>query len=117
MPWILAALRWLVGSLFTNFLALFTFQWARRLALGVALVVVFAGAFLALVVGVKAAVMAVRVAMPPILAQATYFLPSNLPVIIATAVTVRISILLFRWSMTNLQVYASHGAGYGSMIH
>lgn len=68
------------------------------------LVAVYSSLFIGVVVLVKTTVMAVRVSFPPILAASTYFLPSNLPVILATIVSVRVSIVVYRWTISNLQM-------------
>lgn len=117
MPWIATVLAWLTSRVFTSVFAVGTFLLARRVALGTALIVVYSATFVALVASIKTAVMGARYVMPAILAQSTYFLPSNLPVILATIVTVRVSIVIYRWTITNMSVYASHGSGYGSLIH
>ena len=116
MHWLATALAWLVSRIFTSVFSVLGYQFARRLALSTALIIAFASLFILLVATVKSTVMAARVVMPPILAQVTYFLPSNLPIIIATIVTLRVSIQVYRWTIRNMSVYASHGSGYGSLI-
>lgn len=68
------------------------------------LVALYSTLFMGVVILVKSTVMAVRVAFPPILVASTYFLPSNLPVILATIVSVRVSIVVYRWTLANLRM-------------
>lgn len=106
MPW----LPGLLGAIFQRLWALFLVtslaKHARALAFAAVLISVYSSLFIGLVIFVKTAVIAVRMSMPPILAKATFFLPPNLPVILSTVITVRLSIAVYRWTRRNLDIYA-----------
>lgn len=106
MTWIITTLGALVGRSFTLFYGFFTFLIAQRLAIATAYITVSGALFLATAVAVKAAVMGARVVLPPVLANATFFIPSSINILIASIVTVRVGAAVYRWTQNNLAVYA-----------
>lgn len=103
---------WLVGLFGSSLGAMVTWLMARMVyerALHIALVTGFLIAASALTVTlsltIKALILAARVSMPSILVAGTYFLPSNINVIFSLIVTIRVSVSLYRWTVSTLAAY------------
>ena len=103
---------WLVG-LFGSLLGSFTTWLMQRMvyerAVHIALVTAFlvaAGALtVTLSVTIKALVLSARTNLPSFIAAGTYFLPSNLNVILSVIITARVSVALYRWTVATFASY------------
>lgn len=109
MPWITALLGAAVTRMLSFAMVFFAYAAAKRIAITTGFIVVSAGLFGAMAGAIKAAVMALRVVMPPTLSTFTYFLPSNINVFIAALVTVRLTHFVWTWTQRNLAHYANVG--------
>lgn len=102
---------WFVGLVgltasraFTWFMAFFTYRTSVGLARAVAFILVAASMLVTLSLAMKAAILGVQQSMPQSLGQFTYFLPANLNQIFAVAVTLRVSVFLYRWTVRNVRI-------------
>lgn len=105
VPVLVGALGAMVTKAFELFFTVFAFKLARNLAVATAAIALAGGLTVGMILGLKVAVIAARFAMPNSLGAATFFLPSNLYIIIPLIVTVRLSHFLWQWSMKNLTKY------------
>ena len=115
--WLLGLFTSTMGTLFTWLLAKTVYEKALFITITTAAVVVMASLTAALALGIKGAIMVARVTMPPILAQATYFLPSNINMVLALVITVRSAVFLYRWTVQTMNYYLPrNNAGYGGLL-
>lgn len=105
MQWLVTLLGFVVRRSFILFYALLTFHVAQKLAVAVAAITLGAALTLGMATAIKAAIVAVRVSMPGSLGLATYFLPSNINVMISVFITIRVAHFIWSWSMRNLAKY------------
>lgn len=101
MRWFKTVLGALVTQIFTLAYKFFAYKVARNIAMFSVFIVVSTGLTLAMAYSIKALLIGARVLMPPFLANATYFLPSNLNLIFSLFVTIRLTHFIWRWSMKN----------------
>ena len=112
MPLIAPLWAWLVGLLgsvvstaATWFVGRMAFAQAMHYALVTGFVVAAGALFVALTLAVKAAIFGTRVAMPNSLGVATFFLPASIGQIFAFIVTARVSVGLYRWTVSTMAAY------------
>lgn len=105
LPIVISALGAVVAKVFDFLYQFLAYKLARNLAVGVGAVVAAAALTLAMAQGIKVAVMAARVLLPPAYSAGLAFLPTNLNQVIALIVTIRISHFVWQWSMKNLARY------------
>lgn len=112
MPLIAPLWPWLVGllgTLVTNVASWWLLRVAADRAFHYALVTAFlvasTGLFLTLTLTVKALILGARAAMPANMSAFTYFLPSDINVIFATIVTLRVSVAVYRWTVSTMSAY------------
>lgn len=107
----------LFGSTITTVFAWLTTKFVYERAIQIMLITAFivaaTGLFLGVTLTVKTAVIAARVAMPPVLAQATFFLPASLNTIIATIVTIRVARVVHRWTVGVMMAYLPQSPSVG----
>lgn len=106
MQWLVTLLGAVVGRTFTLLFGVLSFALAQRIALVTGYILASAALFLAVSAAIKTAVLAVRVVMPPILVQATYFLPPSINSFVASIVVIRLTYFVWRWTTSNLAAYA-----------
>lgn len=109
---LVAFFPWLVGlfaSVFGSLLTWIVTKFAAEKAMHIVIVSGFLTAAFTLMVGMalaaKMLVLGVRVTMPDLLGNSTYFLPSNINVIMAAYFTLRVSHYLYRVSTFTLAAY------------
>lgn len=102
-----------ITTVFTWLTTKFVYERAVQIMLVSAFIVAATGLFLGVTLTVKAAVLAARVTMPPILAQATFFLPANLNQVIATIVTIRVARVVHRWTVGVMMAYLPQSPNTG----
>lgn len=110
---------WLIGLFATSMTSFLTWLMSRMIyerALQITLVTGFLIAISALTVslaiGIKVAILAVRITMPGIISAGTYFLPSNINVVLSLIVSARVSVALYRWTVATLSYYLPSAPGY-----
>lgn len=112
MPWITAVLGAAVSRMLGFAMVFVSYMMAKRIAIVTGYLLASAALFLGMSGAIKAVVLGLRVSMPPMMAAVTYFLPSNINSFIAALVTVRLTHFIWKWTQSNLSVYANVG-GYG----
>lgn len=122
MP-VIGFFAWLVGlvsTAFTSFATLLigrmVYEKAIHYALVTAFLVAAAGLTATLSLTIKTAIMAAQVNMPPLLANATYFLPANINTILACIVTLRVSSAIYRWTVKTMSAYLPSDPRHGLML-
>lgn len=103
--WIVGLLGSVVTSVATWAIGRMAFEKAMHLALVSGFVAAVAVLFLALTLSLKALILGARVAMPNSLGMLTYFLPPSIGQIMATIVTARVSIGIYRWTVATMSAY------------
>lgn len=103
--WLVGLFGSTFGSLVTWLMARMVYERALQITLVTAFLVAASSLTVGLAIGIKAAILAVRITMPPILAAGTYFLPSNINVVLALIFTARVSMSLYRWTVATLAAY------------
>jgi len=104
-PWLVALFGSLVTSIFTWFLQRVVYEKAVQYALITAGLIAIAALTLSVSLTIKAAIIALRVTMPTSLGMATYFLPSNINLMIGVIVTARVARSVYRWTVTTMAAY------------
>jgi len=102
---VVGSLGAVVAKLFEFFYQFLAFKLATRLAVGTAFLVVSASITVTMAMAIKAALLLARVALPPHLAVATYFLPANLNQFLAVYITIASIRFIWAWSYKNLAGY------------
>lgn len=108
---LVGGLLWGIGALLGAILPkLFDFvfkfvaaKWAWRITLGTGIVLAVAGITVGMAVAVKALIIGARVTMPSSLGASTYFLPSNINIIIAAYITFRLVYFVYQWTLKNME--------------
>lgn len=101
------------GALATWLTTKFIYERAIQITLVTAFLVAASGLFLTVSISIKTAVLALRMSMPPVMVMGTFFLPSNLNQIIATIVTIRVAVALYRWTVGVLAAYLPQSPNVG----
>lgn len=117
--WLVSLFGTVLSSFMTWFMARFAYETALRITLTTAFLVTAAGMATALSLTIKTLVMSAQVELPPIFSGALMFLPPNLNKVMAIIITIRISKLLYQWTVSGLSAYLpnnprtiwTHGAG------
>lgn len=117
--WLVSLFGTVLSSFMTWFMARFAYETALRITLTTAFLVTAAAMAAALSLTIKTAVMSAQVDLPPIFAGAVMFLPPNLNKVMAIIITIRISKLLYQWTVSGLSAYLpnnprtiwTHGSG------
>lgn len=114
---VVAMFPWLVGLLASALSAAFTWAvsfFAGRLAIRFALTVTYLVTLGALTVGVavlvKGLIIGIQVSMPTSLGASTYFLPSNINVIMGAYFSMRVAFKLYCWTVYRLKAIAQIAA-------
>lgn len=108
---LVGGLLWGIGSILGAILPkLFDFvfkfvaaKWAWRITLGTGIVLAAAGVTIGMALAVKALIIGARVTMPASLGASTYFLPSNINLIIAAYITFRLIHFIHQWTLKNME--------------
>lgn len=103
--WLVSLFGTVLSSFMTWFMARFAYETALRITLTTAFLVTAAAMATALSLTIKTAVMSAQVDLPPIFAGAVMFLPPNLNKVMAIIITIRISKLLYQWTVSGLSAY------------
>lgn len=111
--WLVGLLGSVVSSMTTWLVAKLAYEKAVHYAMITAFLIAAFSLLLALTLSVKALVLGARIAMPASLGQATYFLPSSLPVIFSTIVTARVSVAVYRWTVATMRAYVPSIGNFG----
>lgn len=111
--WFVSLFGTTITTVFTWLTTKFVYERAVQIALVSAFVVTCTGAFLTVSLSIKAAVMAARVTLPPIMATGLMFLPPSLNQIIATIVTIRVARALHRWTVGVIAAYLPQSPNVG----
>lgn len=117
--WLVSLFGTVLSSFMTWFMARFAYETALRITLTTAFLVTAAAMATALSLTIKTAVMSAQVSLPPFIAGAVMFLPPNLNKVMAIIITIRISKLLYQWTVSGLSAYLpnnprtilTHGSG------
>lgn len=117
--WLVSLFGTVLSSFMTWFMARFAYETALRITLTTAFLVTAAAMATALSLTIKTAVMSAQVGLPPFIAGAVMFLPPNLNKVMAIVITIRISKLLYQWTVSGLSAYLpnnprtiwTHGSG------
>lgn len=105
VPVLIGALGAVVSKVFEFFYQIFAFKLARNLAVSFGAIAVGGALTVGMIVGLKVLVIGARYVMPSTLGAATFFLPSNLYIILPLIVTARTTHFIWQWSMKNLAKY------------
>lgn len=103
--WLVSLFGSVLSSFMTWLMARFAYETALRITLTTAFLVTAAAMATALSLSIKTAVMTAQVGLPPIFSGAVMFLPPNLNKVMAIIITVRISKVLYRWTVSALGAY------------
>lgn len=103
--WLVSLFGTVLSSAMTWFMARFAYETALKITLTTAFLVTAAAMATALSLTIKTAVMSAQVSLPPIIAGAVMFLPPNLNKVMAIIITIRISKLLYQWTVSGLSAY------------
>lgn len=99
----------LAGSVFGTFttwmIGRMVYEKAVRYALITAFLVAAAALTLTISLSIKAAIFAAQVFIPSPYNTFTYFLPHNVNQVFALIVTVRVSLMLYRWTVATMGAY------------
>jgi len=103
---------WLFGLVTSSFTAFTTFlitkmvyEKAVQFAFVTAFLVAAGALTVSISLSIKATIIAAQIYLPPPMAVATYFLPSNVNQVMALIVTIRVSVSLYRWTVATLSAY------------
>jgi len=103
---------WLFGLVTSSFTAFTTFlitkmvyEKAVQFAFVTAFLVAAGALTVSISLSIKATIIAAQIYLPPPMAVATYFLPSNINQIMGIIVTLRVSIALYRWTVSVMGAY------------
>lgn len=115
---LVGGLLWGIGSLigllatriYDFFFRFLAEKWAYRAVIGTAFVVAVGGLTVAMATAVKAIVVAARVMMPSSLGASTYFLPSNINIIIGAYVSARLIVYVYEWTLKNMERWFMAGS-------
>lgn len=99
---VVGALGAVVAKVFEFVYQFFAYKLAKRIAIGAGAIAAAAALTVAMAQGIKVALLLARVAMPPFMAAATYFLPANINQIIAVMITIASIRFIWSWSLKNL---------------
>jgi len=102
MAWLVTLLGLVVRRVFTLVFGIFVFKVAQRIAIASAAILLAATLTLAMASAIKGLIVAARVTMPNTLGLATYFLPSDINVLVSVFVTIRVTHFIWSWTMKNL---------------
>lgn len=102
---IMAGLGAVVARSFAFVFQFFAFKLARNIAVATGAAIIAAALTVGMAVAIKGMIVGVRMMMPPALAQATYFLPANINLVLAAIVTIKVTHFIWQWSMKNLAKY------------
>lgn len=103
--WLVGLFGSSLGGLVTWLMSRMVYERALQITLVTGFLVVASALTVTLAVTIKAAIYAARVSMPGMFAAATYFLPTNINVIFSLIVTARVSMALYRWTVSILAAY------------
>lgn len=117
--WLVSVFGSALSSMMAWLMARFAYETALRITLTTAFLVTAAGMASALSLTIKAAVMQAQVGLPTYLQAAVQFLPPNLNQVMGIIITIRISKLMYQWTVNGLAAYLpnnprtiwTHGAG------
>lgn len=114
---------WLLGLVTTAFTTFATWMIGRMVyekavhyALVTAFVVAASAMTLTISLTVKVAIIAAQINLPSPLNQVTYFLPHNINQIFAIIVTLRVSMTLYRWTVSVLAAYVPSNPKHGLLL-
>jgi len=103
---------WLFGLVTSSFTAFTTFlitkmvyEKAVQFAFVTAFLVAAGALTVSISLSIKATIIAAQIYLPPPMAVATYFLPNNVNQVMALIVTIRVSVSLYRWTVSTLAAY------------
>lgn len=103
--WLVSLFGTVLSSFMTWFMGRFAYETALRITLTTAFLVTSAAMAAALSLTIKTAVMSAQVGLPPIISGAVMFLPPNLNKVMAIIITIRISKLLYQWTVSGMSAY------------
>lgn len=92
-----------LSKLYDTFFRVMAEKWAYRAVVGTAFVVAVGGITVAMAGAVKALVIGARIAMPSSLGASTYFLPSNINIIIGAFISARLVVYIYEWTLKNME--------------
>lgn len=104
-PWLVSVVATFTATLFGFFAKHFVYEKAFNLVIISGFLVAAAGLMLTFALFAKGLIFGARVALPPMIAQATYFLPSNINWWFSFFVTFRVSRFIHRWAVSTLSAY------------
>lgn len=108
--WLVSLFGTVLSSFMTWLMARFAYETALRITLTTAFLVTAAAMATALSLTIKTAVMTAQVGLPPIFAGAVMFLPPNLNKVMAIMITIRISKVLYQWTVSSISAYLPSNA-------
>ena len=113
--WIVGLLGSVVTSVGSFLVTRLAFDTAVRYTLVTGFLVASTALFLALTISIKTAVLAARVAMPNSLGAATFFLPGSIAQLFSLIVTVRVSAMVYSWTVSTMAAYLPANPRQGLM--
>lgn len=107
MQFLIVALAGVATKIFDFIWTALAYKAVKTILIGTAVVASLAALYLAAAVALKAAIVGLRVVMPGMLSELTYFLPANINHIFATIVVARLGWFVASWARENLKLYSS----------
>lgn len=98
-----ALLGLLVTRIYDMFFRFFAEKIAFRITVGTAYVIAASALTVSMALAVKAMVLYARYSMPSSLGASTYFLPSNINIILGIYVTMRLTYFVWSWTLKNME--------------
>lgn len=100
----------LVTRLYDFFFRFMAEKWAYRAIIGTAFVLAVGAITVGMAAAVKALVVGARVLMPSSLGASTYFLPSNINLIIGAYISARLVVYVYEWTLKNMERWFMAGS-------
>lgn len=113
--WLVGLLGAVVTNVATWLIGRVAIEKAFQYALITGFLVAASALFVTLSLTVKALIIGARVGMPANLSAFTYFLPADINNIFAVAVTARLSVAIYRWTVRTMSAYLPHGGNHYMM--
>lgn len=102
--WAIGALLGALASKLFDFVFKFVaVKLAWRITVGTSFVLAASAVTLTMALAVKALIIGARIAMPASLGASTYFLPSNINIIIGLYISARLIVFVWQWTLRNME--------------
>jgi len=104
-PWLVGLFTSILTGLFTWFVSFVALRSAARFAIVTTYVIAIAAITVTVATVIKGFIFGIQVTMPASLGAATYFLPSNINVVMGAYVSMRVAFFLYTWTHNRLTAY------------